>query len=305
LAEIIEDVVESKIEQEGEDVKAQGDLAPTADDIAQAAQSLTETTDEPEEKSEEAKEEIAEGEPAPDGKPESSVIHKLRKITREKEKALREKERELREAREKLNVLSKPAEPILGEKPTLEKCDYDSERFERELDEYKERKRKIDEKEASEKAAQEAEAKRWQDKVTAYATRKAELAIPDYEEAEAVVYDLLDKTQQGILVHGSRDSAILVYALGKNEAEAKRIADIKDPIEFAFAVADFQTRLEGKMKGSSKKPATAPEEVVRGTGSTAGTVNATLERLRAEAEKSGDYSKVMAYKRAHREKERR
>lgn len=296
MAEIIKDVAEAQIEEK---IEEQEEASPTAEDIAQAAQSLTEAPEEPEEKPEEAKEEVPEGEPAPDGKPESSVIRNLRKLAKDKDKALRERERELREAREKLNAYTKPAEPVLGEKPTLEKCDYDAERFERELDEYKERKRKIDEKAAAEKAAQEAEAKRWQDKVAAYANRKAELAIPDFEEAESVVFDLLDQTQQGILAHGAKDSAIIVYALGKNEAECKRIAGIKDPIEFAFAVADFQTRLEGKMKGSTKKPATAPEAVVRGTGSTAGTVSATLARLREEAGRTGDYTKVNEYRSKH------
>ena len=48
---------------------------------------------------------------------------------------------------------------------------------------------------------------------------------------------------------------------------------------------------------SEKKPATPPETRVTGNGRVSGAVDATLERLRAEAERTGDYTKVAAYKR--------
>jgi len=85
----------------------------------------------------------------------------------------------------------------------------------------------------------------------------------------------------------------LVYALGKNPTKAAALGAIKDPVEFAFAVA----RLEAQLKVSEKKPATPPETRVTGNGRVSGAVDATLERLRAEAERTGDYTKVSAYKR--------
>jgi len=51
------------------------------------------------------------------------------------------------------------------------------------------------------------------------------------------------------------------------------------------------------LKVTNRKPATAPEKVLTGTGSTSGSVDSTLDKLRAEAEKTGDYTKVTAYKR--------
>ena len=70
-----------------------------------------------------------------------------------------------------------------------------------------------------------------------------------------------------------------------------------DPVKFAFAVAKLETQL----KVTNRKAAPPPESTVRGTGRVSGAVDSTLERLRADAEKTGDYSKVMQYKRQKRQ----
>jgi len=53
--------------------------------------------------------------------------------------------------------------------------------------------------------------------------------------------------------------------------------------------------METQLRTSSRKPPSAPESRVKGSAPTTG-ADSTLERLRAEAEKSGDYTKVRAYK---------
>ena len=80
------------------------------------------------------------------------------------------------------------------------------------------------------------------------------------------------------------------------EAKAKEIAAIKDPVKFAFAIA----KLEAQLKVSTKKPAVQPEGRIQGNARPSGTIDSTLERLREEANKTGDYSKVMEYKRKKR-----
>jgi hypothetical protein len=79
----------------------------------------------------------------------------------------------------------------------------------------------------------------------------------------------------------------------------KELSSIKDPVKFAFAVAKLETQL----KVSNRKAAPPPEKVVKGTGRVSGSVDSTLERLREEAAKSGDMSKVIAYKRQMRAKQ--
>jgi len=61
-------------------------------------------------------------------------------------------------------------------------------------------------------------------------------------------------------------------------------------------------KLETQLKVSSKKSPPPPEKAIRGSGSGSGSVDSTLERLRAEAEKTGNMSKVIAYKQQLRKK---
>jgi hypothetical protein len=214
---------------------------------------------------------------------------------RELRKSNREKERKIRELEAKLNTTATETKPVaLSAKPTLESCDYDSDEYEQKLAEWYEQKREYDAAEASVAAQRDAEAKAWQDKLDSYAKAKASLKVRDYDEAEATALDTFDVTQQGIVLQGSDNPALLIYAIGRNAKRAKELASINDPVKFAFAVAKLETQL----KVTNRKAATAPERTINsGGGRLSGAIDSTLERLRAEALKTGDLSKVMEYKR--------
>lgn len=220
---------------------------------------------------------------------------------RELRKTNRELARKNRELEERLKTgAPAAAATIVGEKPTLEGCDFDSDKFEAELLAWTERKRKAEqEAEQRRKAEQDAEAE-WQARQQAYRTAKADLSakVRDFEDAEESVKATFDVTQQGVILHGAEKPEVLVYALGKNPKVAKDLAAIKDPVKFAFAVA----KLETKLKVTPKKAAPLPEKDRRGSGPTTGAVGSELERLRAEAERTGDYSKVAAWKRQQAKK---
>ena len=215
---------------------------------------------------------------------------------RELRKSNREKERKIRELEAKLTTAATENKPVaLGAKPSLEGCDYDAEVYEGKLSEWYERKRISDEAEAKARETQQAEANAWQEKLTSYNKAKATLKVRDYEESEAVAQDNLTVTQQGIIIQGSDNPALIIYALGKNTKRAKELASITDPVKFAFAVAKLETQL----KVTTRKASTAPERTIATGGARlSGTVDSTLERLREEAAKTGDLSKVMAYKRS-------
>lgn len=215
---------------------------------------------------------------------------------RELRKANREKERKIRELEAKLNATATETKPVaLGPKPTLEACDYDSEEYEKKLADWYEQKRHADAAEAEAKAQRDAEAKAWQDKLDSYAKARASLKVRDYEDAEAFALETFNVTQQGIVLQGSDNPALIIYALGKNSTKAKELASITDPVKFAFAVAKLETQL----KVTNRKAAAAPERTIStGGGRISGSVDSTLDRLREEALKTGDMSKVMAYKRS-------
>lgn len=221
---------------------------------------------------------------------------------RELRKNYRNVEKENNELRKKLEAVTgatqKPVE--LGKKPTLEDCDYDAERFERDLEAWHNRKLEAEQQERKKKDEAEAANCAWQATLEGYGKAKGELKVKDFDDAEDIVKDTLSVTQQGIILQGCKNPALVVYALGKNQKKAKELASITDPVKYAFAVAN----LENQLKVTNRKAAPPPEKTVRSTGGAAvsGTVDSTLERLRAEADKTGDYSKVHAYKQQQRNK---
>lgn len=214
---------------------------------------------------------------------------------RELRKADREKARRIKELEAKLNAAAATeTKPVaLGAKPKLEDHDYDTEKFEAALADWYERKRVADQQVEQQRQAEKAQHDAWQARLDSYGKARAELKVRDFEDAEATAQEVLDVTQQGIVVQGADNPALVIYALGKNPKKAKEIAGIKDPVKFAFAVA----KLEKELKVTNRKAAPPPERTIQGTGRVSGAVDSTLERLRAEAEKTGNYTKVLQYKR--------
>ena len=208
-------------------------------------------------------------------------------------KSYRELQREKRELEEKLKTVlpapeHNPVDP--GKKPTLEACDYDSDKFENELAGWFERKRQSEEVIAKQRSKQQAEQETWQKKLEGYNQSKSGLKVSDFQDAEEAVLESLSVTQQGIILQGAQNPAVMVYALGKNPKKAKELAEITDPVQFAFAVAKLETQLS-----VTRKQLPPPEKrIVSNSGS--GSSSVQLERLRDEAARTGDYTKVMAFK---------
>ena len=213
---------------------------------------------------------------------------------RELRKNYRELQREKRELEEKLKgtttAETKPA--ALGQKPKLEEHDYDTDKYEAALANWYEQKRKVDEQAAKAEAEAKAANDAWQAKLASYGKAKTELKVKDFDDAEHVAQETFSQTQQGIILQGAENPALLIYALGKNPKKAKELASITDPVKYAFAVAKLETQL----KVSQRKAPPPEDTIVRGTGSSSGAVDSTLERLRADAAKTGDYTKVTQYK---------
>jgi hypothetical protein len=213
---------------------------------------------------------------------------------RELRKTNRELQRQNRELQGKLHTTAttenKPV--VLGKKPTLEDHDYDADQFETALTNWFERKRTADDVNAKQEAEVMNQQKAWQSKLDGYSKAKAELKVKDFDDAEAIAQELFSVTQQGVMLQGADNPALVVYALGKNPKKAKELSEIKDPVKFAFAVA----KLEKDLKVTNRKAAPPPERVVTGTGRSSGAVDSTLERLREDAARTGNMTKVIQYR---------
>ncbi len=214
-------------------------------------------------------------------------VRELRKTNRELQRQNRELQGKLQSTAQ---TETKPV--VLGKKPSLEEHDYDADKFEAALADWFERKRQADEAAAKQEAEVMNQQKAWQAKLDGYGKAKAELRVKDFEDAEAVAQELFNITQQGVVLQGADNPALVIYALGKNPKKAKELSDIKDPVKFAFAVA----KLEKELKVTNRKAAPPPERIVSGTGRVSGAVDSTLERLREEAARTGNMTKVVQYK---------
>jgi hypothetical protein len=221
-------------------------------------------------------------------------VKKVRKTNRKLESEVKRLRRELEQ---RSSEAARPKKIDLGEKPTLKSAKYDAEKYEQQLAEYYDRKRAVEAQEAAAKAAAEAQNRQWTEKQNLYTVKKSEHGFKDFEDAEELVKNTLDVTQQSIIVQGAEDSALLVYALGKNPKKLEELAAVKSPVDFAVKLGKLESQLK-----VTKKKAPAPEKRAAGkTGGLGGSGDATLERLRAKAEKTGDYSEVLAYKNRSRQ----
>lgn len=226
-----------------------------------------------------------------DDEPEEDEAAKAPQWVRDLREKNREQARRIRELEGAQT--GEPKATTLGPRPNRSDFDYDDEAYDAALEQW------IADKAASEASDRDREAKEkqqqdaWTGKLSRYGEAKQTLGARDYDDAESVVTDTLSITQQGIIVQGADNAALVTYALGKNPKKAQELAKIDDPIEFAFAVA----KLEGSLKVTNRTNPPPPEKVTRGSTGAGTGGDATLDKLRAEASKSGDYSKVVAYKR--------
>lgn len=221
-------------------------------------------------------------------------VRELRKKTREQEKRIREQEAQIAA----LSGANK--KPVLGKKPSLsdDGIDFDEDKFEAALTAWHDKKREVEAEEAKkQQEAQKAE-QTWNERVTAFNEQReaVKAKLPDYEDAEQDAMGKLSQIQQGIIVGNYDNPSHVFYALGKNEAKLAELAAITDPIKYTIAL----TNMVNKMTVTTRKP--SPESRPAGQQASAGGPDKQLDRLREEAQRTGDYSKLTAYKKQLRNK---
>ena len=235
-----------------------------------------------------------EPEPQPEAAQAPAWVKDLRKRVKEQDKTIKELKRSMKApAAQGETITAAPPK-----KPTLADVDYDTGAYEAKMDQWYGAKAEYDRQAAERQRAEQSVKGAWEAKIANYNTAKNDLKARDFEDAEAVIADTLSVTQQGIILDGAEKPALLIYALGKNPKKAAELAAITNPVAFAAAIG----RLEASLKVTSRKPSAAPETLVSGNAPKSGAIDNTLDRLRADADRTGDYSKVMAYKRQAKRK---
>lgn len=232
-------------------------------------------------------------EPEPEPEKESSVIRNLRKRLKD-EKALKAKNRELEEKLKKYE----PVDPEVidpGKPPEMSDpdVDYDNDKFAAKMREYVKKEQRAEEYKVQQQRKAEAQQVALQERQAIYNEQKNGLGRSDFKEAEDVVVESLSIEQQDTILRYAHDKALLVYALGKNPDRVEELSKIDDRTEFALAIRDIERSI--KPVRSSKKKISA-EKPISGAGAAA-TSKSKLERLEAEADKTGDRTALQRYKR--------
>lgn len=265
-------------------------LTPVAEVNAPAAPVLFEEHEDELEEQQTAPEVAEDGEAEEAAAPrESKTFQEIRKNLNGALKDKRRMERELEELRAKL---PKP-EPTLGAKPTLDQFDYDETKFSEAYDNWMERKAamdRADQQKLDEQRRQEEEVENFK---KSYKARADSLGVDDFQESEAEVGAMLNQTQSGLLMRGADDPAALVYALAKSPTRLIELSRITDPVKFTVAIAKLEIALSTR---KTNRPAPEPRISSERSSSGHSASSSALEKLRDEAARTGDYSKVVAYK---------
>lgn len=237
---------------------------------------------------------------APD---DSSVIKQLRTKVRESAPAIRAKERENKQLREELDRLKNANQPaaeiVVGAEPDpddYEMWDADGKaKFKTDYTAWNERKTQAAAKEQQRRDAEQKQQAQWKKRIDDVDAASAAIKVPDLDAARESFEGTFSIVQRGMMIGGPEDakeSALLRYALGKTPAVAKKLAQIEDPVRFAFAAAKV---LYKELNVKPRAAAPKPETVVRSSVSGAAAVDSELKRLEAEADKTGDRTKVAAH----------
>ena len=207
---------------------------------------------------------------------------------------------ELKEARKK--AAAQPAEtakPIeVGEKPTLAGCDYDEEKFEAELDDWKQRKSAAERQTTDATEQQRKAAEAWDAEKKRYTAGKATLGYADADDAEDMVSAGLGENLMGALIMATDQPARVVYALSKHPDRLTELAGLaSNPIKFIAGVA----KLEGQLKVIKRKKGAEPEKIETGSGSLRKGSDRQLEKLEKKAVETGDRTELIAYRKRLKE----
>ena len=221
-------------------------------------------------------------EAAPASGDDSSVIRDLRKANREMAKKLAAADR-----------ANQPQRIEVGDKPSMASCEYDEERFEVELDQWKARKAQADAQATELETRNETLARKNQERVEAFQADKASLRVADFDTAEEEVEAALPPAIMALVVRTGK--AALLYGLAKNPEQLAALSKL-DPSTELVEAAFMLGELKAKMKMETRRTQ-SPERKVTGNAGFAPSTDKQLARLEKDAERTGDRTALAAYRR--------
>lgn len=215
------------------------------------------------------------------GKPAPEWVKNTRNENRELKRQLRELQKQQ----------GQPEQQVLREKPTAFDHDFDEDAYAEDLEQWLTEKQQVDAKVQAEQQKYQQYDERYVNDVNAMKAK-----APDYDEIEQSIVDTLPTSKQAMLKMLVDNPAKMVYALGKSPNKLQALSELDD-IQFAKQIVLMEQSMSTVKRNPNKpKPKSHSLEGAAGGGDT------KLAKLEAEAERTGDRSKVAAYKRNLRNK---
>lgn len=202
---------------------------------------------------------------------------------------IRERDRKLAENR------PQEQEIVVGDKPTLETCEYDEDRFDAEYQAWLTRKAAAEKQQQTRQTAEQQRASEYRDLEIRYRASAAKLPVrPEvFDEADRAVREALPEAVQVAIAKYMDDPAKVVLALGKHPVRLAAIADEPDPVKQLFMIRDLQGAIKVTRRSA---PAPEADTIQRGSASMSASADKHLAKLEQEAARTGDRSKLIAYK---------
>ena len=210
------------------------------------------------------------------GQPAPEWVKEVRKENRELKRQLKQRESQQHEQQQ-----------ALREKPTLDAHEYDSDAYEQDYAVW-----------LSEKSQHDARQKADQEKYQHYDERykssvdAVRAKVADYDEIEQSIVDTVPPQRQALIKMLVDDPARMVVALGKSPAQLEKLLGLDD-IQFAKQIVLMEMQMSSKTKSRNQNKPKPKTHELEGA---AGGADTRLTKLEAEADRTGDRSKVAAYK---------
>ena len=219
---------------------------------------------------------------------ETSLVTNLRKQLREAQRKARHSPAIAPDA---------DPEPVVPPRKRIEDFDYDSDRHDQysaSRDDVLLARAKWESRQTEREAARKRETDQQNRQIE---QQRNALGVSDYDARAETVRDRLSDAQIAVLLNGAENPAQLIYALGRSANKLDMLAGEENLARFAVMLG----KLEKDVKVQKRK-APPPETQVRGATAsiTSGGDNKELARLEKQADRTGDRSPVIAYRRAMR-----
>lgn len=299
-AEALEEPGDGAIEPVADDAPDEGDSKPGDDEEGEIVISLGDEAPADEDEDEEA---IAAA--LGDDQLKSAAWARMRVQKKELQRQTRDQAQKLRDLEAKV-AAAKPVEQpvVLGPKPVLKAFADEEEiaQHDKDIDAWYARKAEVENVQRKQTKAAEDEQAKWVARLQDVDQETSKLKVSDRKVSEQNFDEIFAPMQRGLILGAfdAKTSALLRYALGTNPKKARELAAIPDTAKFIVAIAD----LRRDMKVTPRK-APIPDTPVRSNVAGAAAVDNQKERLRDEARRTGDYTKVAEFTRQQAKKQRK